>query len=97
MTRWFTFAETCPRCGLHLARGERGYQVGAYMFNIAAAELLWAGTMIAIAAWTWPDPPWDELLYGGVALMIIAPIVLYPVSKMLFLAFDLVFRPVGTE
>jgi hypothetical protein len=34
--------ESCPRCGLHLERGEQGYIVGAQMFNIIAAELLFA-------------------------------------------------------
>jgi hypothetical protein len=33
------------------------------------------------------------LLYGGIALMIILPVLFYPFSKTLFLAFDLVFRP----
>ena len=41
----------------------------------------------------WPTPPWDELLYGGVAIMIAAPFMFYPFSKTLFLAFDLIFRP----
>jgi hypothetical protein len=33
------------------------------------------------------------LLYGGVALMVILPVLFYPLSKTLFLAFDLIFRP----
>ena len=41
----------------------------------------------------WPEPPWDFLLYGGMALMIVAPVVFYPFSKTIFLAFDLIFRP----
>jgi hypothetical protein len=32
-------------------------------------------------------------LYGGMAFMLIAPFVLFPFSKTLFLAFDLTFRP----
>jgi uncharacterized protein (DUF983 family) len=90
---WFRMRERCPRCGLHLHRGEEGYQVGAYMFNIIAAELIFAAIFLAVLIATWPDPPWDLLLYGGMALMIVAPIVFYPLSKTLFLAFDLVFRP----
>ena len=90
---WFRMREHCPRCGLHLHRGEEGYQVGAYMFNIIAAELVFAALFVAILLATWPDPPWDLLLYGGRALMIVAPIVFYPFAKTLFLAFDLVFRP----
>ena len=91
---WFRMRDHCPRCGLALHRGEEGYQVGAYMFNIIAAELLFAGIFIAVLALTWPSPPWSLLQYGGAVLMILAPIVFYPFSKTVFLAFDLIFRPV---
>jgi hypothetical protein len=67
------------------------------MFNIAAAEGIWLAVMIGIAVATWPDPPWDFLLYGGAALMVLAPIVFYPLAKTLFLAADLLFRPQGRE
>ena len=92
---WFRLRERCPRCGLLLHRGEEGYQVGAQMFNIIAAELIFAALFVAILVATWPDPPWDFLLYGGMALMIVAPVVFYPLSKTIFLAFDLLFRPAG--
>jgi hypothetical protein len=85
--------EECPRCGLSLERREHGYVVGAYMFNIIAAELIFAALFIGIMVALWPDPPWGLLTWGGAALMIILPIVFYPFSKTLFLAFDLVFRP----
>jgi hypothetical protein len=85
--------EECPRCGLSLERREHGYVVGAYMFNIIAAELIFAALFIGIMVALWPDPPWGLLSWGGAALMIILPIVFYPFSKTLFLAFDLVFRP----
>jgi uncharacterized protein (DUF983 family) len=90
---WVRMRERCPVCRLRLARGEEGYQVGAYMFNMIAAELIFAAIFLAILVYTWPEPPWDPLLYGGIALMIILPAVFYPFSKTLFLAFDLVFRP----
>lgn len=90
---WFRLRERCPVCGLRTERGEQGYVVGAYMFNIMAAELLWAGLCLALVLATWPDPPWDLLLYGGGALMIVLPFVCYPFSKTTFLAFDLTFRP----
>lgn len=94
---WFRMAHRCPSCGLPLERGEEGYQVGSYMFNIVAAELVFAGIFLAIIAATWPDPPWTELQVGGVALMIVAPFVFFPFSKTVFLAFDLVFRPARPE
>jgi hypothetical protein len=63
------------------------------MFNIMAAELIWAMLIVAVAAATWPSPPWDWLLYGGGFLMLLLPLLLYPFSKTVFLAFDLLFRP----
>jgi len=90
---WVRMRERCPVCGIQLERGEEGYQVGAYMFNIVAAELIFAAIFLGVLASTWPTPPWDELLYGGVAIMISAPFIFYPFSKTLFLAFDLIFRP----
>lgn len=63
------------------------------MFNIMAAELLWAGICLGVVVATWPAPPWDLLLYGGGALMLVLPLLCYPFSKTVFLAFDLLFRP----
>jgi len=63
------------------------------MFNIIAAELIFAVLFLGIVLGTWPNPPWTELQIGGIALMIIAPFIFFPFSKTLFLAFDLVFRP----
>ena len=90
---WLKPRKYCPSCGLPLERGEDGYQVGSYMFNIMASELIFAVLFLGILVATWPSPPWTALQIGGIILMIIAPFVFYPFSKTLFLAFDLVFRP----
>lgn len=49
---WFTMLGRCPACGIGLERGEQGYVVGAYMFNIVAAELAFAAIFIATIAVT---------------------------------------------
>ena len=90
---WFRMREACPRCGLHLERGEQGYIVGAQMFNIIAAELLFAAIFLGVLVVTLPDAPWAVLQYGGPALMFVFPVCFYPFSKTIFLAFDLFFRP----
>jgi uncharacterized protein (DUF983 family) len=92
-TSWFRMRPRCPVCGLKVERGEEGYQVGSYMFNLVAAELVFAAVFVGIVLLTWPSPPWTLLEYGGIALMVIAPFVFFPFSKTLFLAFDLLFRP----
>ena len=90
---WLRMRSQCEACGLEFERGEEGYQVGSYMFNIVAAELVFAALFLGIVMLTWPSPPWALLQYGGAALMVIAPFVFFPFSKTLFLAFDLIFRP----
>jgi uncharacterized protein (DUF983 family) len=90
---WLRMHPQCPACGLRLERGEDGYQVGSYMFNIIAAELLFLAVFLGVLVLTWPAPPWALLQYGGPALMVIAPFLFFPFSKTLFLAFDLLFRP----
>jgi uncharacterized protein (DUF983 family) len=95
--RWFMVSDNCPACGIRLQRGEEGYWVGAYMFNLIAAELVWAGSMVAVVWWTWPSPPWTGLLVGGVLLMVLMPVAFFPFSRLVFLAFDLVFRPPQPE
>ena len=94
---WLRMRSSCPRCGLPLERGEQGYQVGSYMFAIIAAELVFAAIFVGVLLLTWPDSPWDLLLYGGMVLMIVVPFLFFPFSKTLFLAFDLTFRPATPE
>lgn len=94
---WLRLRDHCPRCGLTLERGEQGYQVGSYMFNIIAAELVFAAMFLGVLLATWPDPPWNALLYGGMALMVVMPVLFFPFSKTFFLAFDLIFRPPSAE
>ena len=87
--------ENCPECGIRLERGEQGYIVGTYMFNLVASELIFAVVMVTWVLRTWPDVPWEWVQYGGVALCVLMPIIFYPVAKALFLAFHLFFLPKG--
>ena len=97
MVRWFEIRPACPRCALRLDRGEEGYFVGAIVFNMAFAEGLFAAGLLAVLLCTWPNPPWDALYSGGIVGLIVAPILFYPYSKLVWLAFDLLFRPLRPE
>lgn len=83
----------CPVCSIRLDRGEPDYFLGAIVFNMVFAEGLFAVAVAAVLVWTFPNPPWNALYYGGIAGMIAAPIFFYPYSKLCWLAFDLTFRP----
>jgi len=97
ITRLIYTVPVCPRCRLRLDRGELDYFLGAIVFNMAFAEGLLAGGLLVVLLWTWPNPPWNGLYYGGIAGLIVAPILFYPYSKLLWLAFDLIFRPLRPE
>lgn len=82
--------EACPTCGLSLTISNT---IGANLLNLVAAEVLLMIVIFTVVLRTWPDPPWDLLQYGAPLLMVIAPLLLYPVSKSLFVAFDLALHP----
>jgi len=82
--------ESCPRCEYNFSR-EDGYWVGAIIMNTAVTEalflLLFVVTIIVMA----PEIDWVVLLVIGVATNLIFPVLFYPFSKTLWMAFDLVF------
>jgi uncharacterized protein (DUF983 family) len=87
---WWAMREACPNCGLSLAAGNR---VGANLLNLVAAEFLLMGFLAVVIIRTWPTPPWATLEWAAPLLMLIAPLALYPVAKLLFVAFDLMLHP----
>ena len=97
MISWFRFRDRCPTCDLHLDRDESGYQVGSYFIAITVLFALFAVLFIAVLALTWPSPPWRTLQWGGLALMVTGPLLLFPFSKTFYLAVDLTLRPDATR
>ena len=98
MASWFRMKPRCPTCGLLLDRHEGSdYYLGGMMLNIVLSELVYTAAMITWLLVTWPHPPWDLLEWVGVPAMAAAPFLLYPISKTVWLAFDLAFRPARPE
>ena len=95
---WFHVRPTCEACGLRFERDEQeDYWLGAYLLNFIVTETIFALMLTAILVRTWPDPPWSAIGWIGAVQMILTPIAFYPVAKTLWLAIDLVFRPVRPE
>ena len=91
---WFRLRERCPRCSLPLARGEQhDYWLGGMMFNIVLSEGLAVLAVALAIAVTYPDVAWTAIWIGATALMVAAPFLLFPMSRVVWLAFDLIFRP----
>jgi hypothetical protein len=84
--------ERCPRCGLALERGEHhDFWLGAYAINLVIAEGS-AAIIAFIILWrTWPGTRLSQS--AAIAMAILMPILFYPFSRTLWLAFDLHFRP----
>lgn len=93
MATWFRMHDRCPACALDFDRNESGHQVGSYLVAMIVIELLFVGIFVAILAATWPTPPWDALAIGGPLLMLLGPLLLFPFTKTVYLAFDLTLRP----
>jgi len=89
--------QRCPECGLWLERGEGDYYLGAYMVALIFIETLFAVGFVAILMITWPDPPWDAIQWGGAVVLFAGVIICYPFSKTIWLAIDLMFRPVTLD
>ena len=91
---WVRMCPSCPSCGMQYDREpEGGYWVGSNTINLFATEGVFALMLVGVLVRTWPAPPWDLLLWGGMLLMVGFPILFFPFSKTLFIAVDLMFRP----
>ena len=89
---WFTLSTACRICGYSPSRSDAGYGMGAISVNLVASELVAVGVLFGITLITWPTPPWDYLLYGGLALAIGLPFLFYPFATSLFVAVNHALR-----
>lgn len=94
---WRTFFRMharCPVCAIALDRGESDdYWLGAYMFNLVAAELVAVGISVVVIVAAWPDVPWNLVWALSIALAAAMPVLFFPFARNLWLAWDLYFRP----
>ena len=97
LEHWLKLRVRCGNCGLRLQRGEHDYFIGSMMILFVLAGSLLLGVLVVALLVTWPDVPWDLLQNGLPILMIVALPALFPFSKLLWLAFDLMLRPVTEE
>ena len=90
---WFHLRECCPRCGLRLDRGQADFWIGAWMLNLVGVEVVFTALLVLGIVMLWPDVPWRLVTWTGVVGMIALPLLLFPVSRTLWLAIDLALHP----
>ena len=90
---WLRMVERCPVCGLRIEREGHDYLTGSVMFNIVLAELLFVIVLVAYLLAVWPRVNWNVLEIAAPLAMAAAPLVLFPFSKLVWLAADLSLRP----
>ena len=65
------------------------------MVSLIAMECVFALGFLVVLLVTWPDPPWDAIQWVGGAVLVASILGSYPFAKTVWLAVDLMFRPVG--
>ena len=97
LEHWFKLRVRCGNCGLRLERGEHDYLSGSILFSYALVTLVFAITLVTVLVSTWPNVPWEILGWGLPLLIAVLVVALFPFSKLIWLAFDLMLRPVTPE
>jgi uncharacterized protein (DUF983 family) len=94
---WLKLHVRCGNCGIRTERGEHDYFMGSMMLNFVMTGTILLVAIAVTLVTRWPDVPWDTLQWVGPAAMIVLPFVLFPWSKLVWLAFDIMLRPVTPE
>lgn len=86
--------EQCPTCGMRFERDE-GFFLGAWVINYAAVALVIFAVLIGVIAVEATGHPRAvvPVVSGGMAAAVVTPIVAYPWSRTLWVAIELVMRP----
>ena len=93
---WFKLRAKCGTCGLRLLRGEHDRVMGS-VFILFTLVALVCYALIVVALSVTETTPWDLLDTGLPLLALVLVVALFPFSKLLWLAFDLMMRPVTPE
>lgn len=94
LRHWFKLLDRCEVCGLRFERGEHDYFTGSILFGYMLAGVLFVAGMATIVIVTWPNVPWNVLQIVAPILIVVGVVALFPFSKLIWLAFDLMLRPV---
>lgn len=96
LRHWLRLRVKCAACALRLQRGEHDAFTGS-MFILFTLVALVGYAVLATTLLVADATPWTLLEYGLPPLTIALLVVCFPFSKLVWLAFDLMLRPVTRE
>ena len=95
--RWLGKHERCRTCGIRWRR-EEGFELGAVTVNTILTFIVLTAAMTVGFVLTSPDIPVLPMVLSLVGVAVLMPIVIYPFTFTIWLAFDLaVHRPDAAE
>ncbi|HVT76671.1 MAG TPA: hypothetical protein VHD87_06540 [Acidimicrobiales bacterium] len=93
---WFKLKERCPTCGYKIDRESNGgFWLGGYVMNTALGESLLALYLLWFAAKVInnPDMRIEPYLVVAIALALLPPLILFPMSRTTWMAVDMLIHP----
>jgi len=96
LEHWLKLRVRCGTCGLRLQRGEHDSFIGSMfiLFTLVGVTIYVVLTVTLLAT---EATPWGLLENGLPVLALALLLVFFPFSKLVWLAFDLMLRPVTPE
>jgi uncharacterized protein (DUF983 family) len=94
---WFRLKPRCPTCGLRIER-EEGFWLGGFVINFGTGEaflLILLGVLIGFEANGSKVDAWPFIIIG-LAIALLGPVLTFPMSRTLWLAIDLIMRPMSS-
>jgi len=96
-TSWFKQGDRCVGCGVKRTRDTDGHELGSMtVASVVNIVLIMVAMGIAIAL-TAPDVPVLTLYIVLASAALVFPVLTWPVTHTLWMAIDLVARPMGVE
>jgi uncharacterized protein (DUF983 family) len=89
---WFRRFDRCRTCGIQWHR-EEGFELGAVTMNIIVTFGALTTAMAVGFILTAPDIPVLPLVVGLAVVALIVPVLIYPFTYAMWLAFDLAVHP----
>jgi uncharacterized protein (DUF983 family) len=89
---WWKMRESCPKCALVFDRSD-GYWIGAVAVNTMMSAFLLLVTVVVSFLLALPDPQWQPVLIPSVAVGVVMPIFLDPISRTFWTSMVAIGRP----